>query len=218
MYFYNPDNEYLESAVGGLWDTVGNLQYNYLLKEGLKPNNNLLDVCCGSFRVGRFLIEYLEKNRYYGFDYNKHLIKEGVNKVLNSIENLEDKIDLSTQIRQLTIDENFIEYDSIYRKMDYIWIHAVADHIEPDIFLRHLCDMSKIMHNESKMFVTIFLDENDVEMIDRKWGTTHKNKEYWHHTIDMINKKIESVLEIKEVDKNYDHPLGLVMLKIQLKD
>lgn len=206
------------NAVGGLWDTVGPLQYNYLLKEELKPEHKLLDVCCGSFRVGRFLINYLEKNNYFGFDANSQLIDAGIKNVLSQLDNLNEKIDFSTQIKTLRIDDNLIDYANIYDKMDYIWIHAVADHIQPEIFLKHLCEMSKIMHNSTKMYVTIFLDEDDVEVISRGWGTTFKNKEYWHHTINSIEKNIGNVLELKEVDKNYNHPLGLVMLKLQLKN
>ena len=205
------------NAVGGLWDTVGPLQYNYLLKENLKPEHKLLDVCCGSFRVGRFLINYLEKNNYFGFDANSELINAGIKNVLNQLENLDDKINIPNQIRTLKIDENSIDYENIYEKMDFIWIHAVADHIEPKIFFDHLCKMSKIMHKSTKMYVTIFLDENDVEVMSRGWGTTYKNKEYWHHTVEFVEKNIVNFLEIKEVDKDYDHPLGLVMLKLQLK-
>jgi hypothetical protein len=32
------------TAVGGLWDELGRLQFDYLVREGLQRNNSLLDV------------------------------------------------------------------------------------------------------------------------------------------------------------------------------
>jgi len=40
--------------VGGLWQEVGLLQYDFLLSKGLEPGNSLLDLGCGALRGGRF--------------------------------------------------------------------------------------------------------------------------------------------------------------------
>lgn len=52
------------SYVGGCWDEIGKLQFDFMLKEGLKPEHYFLDVACGSLRAGLHFIPYLEVGHY----------------------------------------------------------------------------------------------------------------------------------------------------------
>lgn len=70
--------------VGGLRDEMGKLQFDYLIKNGLKPEHKFLDIACGSFRAGRFLIEYLNTNNYYGIDADFEVIEDGKRYEINS--------------------------------------------------------------------------------------------------------------------------------------
>jgi hypothetical protein len=54
------NSEWYKSVVGGLWDEIGRLQFNFLVAQGLKPEHYLLDVGCGTFRGGVHFIRYLE--------------------------------------------------------------------------------------------------------------------------------------------------------------
>lgn len=65
------------AIIGGLWDEMGILQYDYLVREGLKPTDHLLDIGCGSLRAGVRLVPYLRPGHYYGIDYLASLIAEG---------------------------------------------------------------------------------------------------------------------------------------------
>lgn len=48
----------------------------HLLKDlGLKPEHKLLDFACGSLRVGRWLIPYLDPDCYFGIDKNLWLVE-----------------------------------------------------------------------------------------------------------------------------------------------
>ncbi|MGD0673589.1 MAG: hypothetical protein ABSB13_16080 [Candidatus Binatus sp.] len=38
--------------VGGKWDALGQLQFEFMLKMGLKPGHVLLDTGCGALRGG----------------------------------------------------------------------------------------------------------------------------------------------------------------------
>ena len=46
--------------IGGLWDEIGQLQFDYLRENGLTPQSRLLDIGCGSLRLGAKAVAYLE--------------------------------------------------------------------------------------------------------------------------------------------------------------
>jgi cyclopropane fatty-acyl-phospholipid synthase-like methyltransferase len=62
-------------AIGGNWDKIGKLQFDFLLKMGLKPDNYLLDLGCGSLRGGVLFIPYLEDKHYYGVEKETRLLE-----------------------------------------------------------------------------------------------------------------------------------------------
>jgi SAM-dependent methyltransferase len=63
---------------GNFWDEIADLQFNFLISEGLKPEHILLDVACGSLRAGRLFIKYLAPGNYLGLDKEIDLIIRGV--------------------------------------------------------------------------------------------------------------------------------------------
>jgi SAM-dependent methyltransferase len=63
--------------VGGLWDTMGKFQLDYLVKQGLEPQHRFLDAGCGALRAGTVFVDYLSPGNYYGVDINESLIEAG---------------------------------------------------------------------------------------------------------------------------------------------
>jgi hypothetical protein len=63
---------------GTYWDTIGDLQFRFLLDRGLVPSDTLVDVGCGSLRGGVRFIRYLDPGHYLGIDKHIDLIIYGV--------------------------------------------------------------------------------------------------------------------------------------------
>ncbi len=55
-------------AIGGMWEIIGEVQFEFLVSQGLKPQHRLLDIGCGTLRGGRHFIAYLEAEKYTGID------------------------------------------------------------------------------------------------------------------------------------------------------
>ena len=72
---FNPN--WHRRAVGGMWEEIGKLQFNFLVEQGLKPGHFLLDVGCGRLRGGIHFIRYLEPEHYFGIDISKVLLAAG---------------------------------------------------------------------------------------------------------------------------------------------
>lgn len=65
------------NLVGGLWEELGTLQFNFLKDHGLQPHHRLVDLGCGALRGGLHFIRYLDAGHYYGIDINASLIEAG---------------------------------------------------------------------------------------------------------------------------------------------
>jgi hypothetical protein len=63
--------------VGGYWDQLGLLQFEFLKKQGLQPNHVFLDIACGSLRGGRFFIPYLDPGNYLAVEKEATLVEAG---------------------------------------------------------------------------------------------------------------------------------------------
>jgi len=86
-------------VVGGMWDEIGQLQFDYIKAKGHKPSDSLIDIGCGSFRGGTHFIPFLNKGKYFGFDINYKLIEAG----------LEHEVSQKDRDEKIILD-NFISY------------------------------------------------------------------------------------------------------------
>lgn len=60
------------------YDLISAMVFNLLTSIGLRQHHRVLDVGCGSLRVGRLLIPYLNPNSYFGVEPNKWLVDAGI--------------------------------------------------------------------------------------------------------------------------------------------
>ncbi|MEU8309253.1 class I SAM-dependent methyltransferase [Actinomadura sp. NPDC048955] len=67
-----------EAAVGSptreRWLALGQMQFDYLLRHGLKPDDRLLEIGCGNLRAGWRFIDYLDAGNYYGIDISPDIL------------------------------------------------------------------------------------------------------------------------------------------------
>jgi cyclopropane fatty-acyl-phospholipid synthase-like methyltransferase len=69
----------LQERIGppGKWAKIRDVQLDQLSQLGLKPDMKLVDLGCGTLRVGLQLIAYLDQGNYVGIDIDPGTIKAG---------------------------------------------------------------------------------------------------------------------------------------------
>lgn len=87
------------TRVGGQWDELGELQLEFMIAQGLRPEHRLLDVGCGALRAGIRFVDYLQPAGYYGIDINQTLLDAGFERELP--EHLRSKLPGHTCTRRI---------------------------------------------------------------------------------------------------------------------
>lgn len=63
--------------VGGRWNETGEAQMALLTGLGLQPHHHLLDIGCGSLRLGCKAVPFLDPGHYWGTDMSAALMRRG---------------------------------------------------------------------------------------------------------------------------------------------
>jgi len=64
------------------YDLIAAMTFNLLTTLGLRQHHSLLDVGCGSLRIGSLLIPYLNRGKYFGIEPAEWLVAEGIKQEL----------------------------------------------------------------------------------------------------------------------------------------
>jgi cyclopropane fatty-acyl-phospholipid synthase-like methyltransferase len=77
---FKPGDPHYRAYVGPPedYDVIAAMTFNLLTTLGLRQHHSLLDIGCGSLRIGRLLIPYLNRGKYFGVEPNKWLVEEGI--------------------------------------------------------------------------------------------------------------------------------------------
>src|SRR5438477_11789858 len=75
-----PGDAHYRACVGPSedYDLIAAMAFNLLTTLGLRQHHSLLDVGCGSLRIGRLLIPYLNRGKYFGIEPAEWLVAEGI--------------------------------------------------------------------------------------------------------------------------------------------
>jgi SAM-dependent methyltransferase len=211
-----------QMAVGGHWDDVGQIQCDFLVRQGLRPNHLLLDVGCGSCRGGRFFIEYLQRGHYCGIDRNTELLRAAKTEVLKPAGLLRK----DPQLVQVDLQDEPTELSrKVSGNFDYVWAHALFDHIPPEVIRQCLREVPDVMTLGGRLYATIFLNPHGPDflepLIHPRYGRledaviTYPDREYWHHTLDFFRDIAANISALSLVGCHFDypHPLGLRVLE-----
>ena len=139
-----------KSAVGGMWEEMGQLQFDFLVKHGLKPHHTMLDIGCGTLRGGRHFIRYLNPQNYSGMDISPKAIAFA--KQLVTGEGLTDK-----HPQLLLSEDKNLKFEMFSNQtFDFLFAQSVFTHLPTDAIEECFQHIGTIMHDKSVFFFTFF--------------------------------------------------------------
>lgn len=141
--------------IGGLWEEIGKLQFDFLVNNGLKSSDVLMDIACGSLRAGVHLIPYLKSGHYLGIDKEQSLINLGLK---NEIK--EDILDQKKP--KFVISDNF-EFNKFDRIPNFAIAQSLFTHLPPPMINKCFVKLKKHFAKDGVFYATYFITENVVE-------------------------------------------------------
>jgi SAM-dependent methyltransferase len=220
-----PENEYgeqLTSAqirsgkhrdfIGGMWDEIGSLQFEFLKKQGLAPSHRLVDIGCGCLRGGVHFVPYLEKGRYFGIDINASLIEAGKEELLLNPANAGRQPDLRLTDR-FDLAQFGVQFD--YALALSVFTHLYTNHIG-----RCLVEVKKTLAPQGKFFATFFAAPTPLHLEDiaHQPGqvVTHFDRDPFHYSLAEMEALARFAgLSVKFLD-GWGHPRDQRMLCFSL--
>jgi len=191
-----------QRAIGGSWEEMGKLQFDFLVKKGLKPHHTMLDIGCGTLRGGRHFIKYLDAGKYAGFDISAKAIEYG--KQLAQKEGLADKAP------QLFVSEKKnLKFEELKGKtFDFILAQSVLTHLPPEPIEECFENIGKVMDKNSVFYFTHF-----------------GGSRYQHFSIEDFRYPFshfqsladECGFSVKDCSSEYPHLIGQKMVEVKKK-
>lgn len=186
-----------KQAVGGLWEEIGKLQFDFLVSQGLKPSHTILDLGCGSLRGGLWFIRYLQVGNYWGLDISQNILEAG--RRFLAEQGLENKTPHLTLNRDLKFEE------LTGCKFDYILAQSVFTHMPEEDIEECLRNLHKILKPSGVFFATF----NEGHK-----STADKARTTFHYPVSLFEGLGSRYGYHVRVNDSYLHPRGQKMLAI----
>lgn len=167
------------SFVGGMWDEIGALQFEFLKTQGLSPTHLLVDVGCGALRGGIYFVRYLEPGNYHGIDINESLIEAAKTELA--------KENLTTKEPHLLVDQNF-QLSRFGVSFDYAIAVSIFTHLFLNHIVRCLVEVRKALKPDGKFFATFFESPASAHLADLEHDpgkiVTHFDRDPFHYSFE----------------------------------
>ncbi|MDQ8707904.1 class I SAM-dependent methyltransferase [Streptomyces sp. LHD-70] len=164
-----------EAAVGGRpsharWLALGQMQYDYLVRHGLKPQDRMLEIGCGNLRAGWRFIEYLEPGHYFGIDISPDILIEGKKTLVRY--GLQQKVPHLTPVADLTLDFLPDAYFTV------VHAHSVFSHSPLEVIDQCLAHVGRVLASDGFFDFTF----------DRTEGAEHQvlGEDFYYRTGTLI--------------------------------
>jgi SAM-dependent methyltransferase len=136
------------------YDLVAAMSFGLLTVLGMRQQHRVLDIGCGSLRVGRLLIPYLNRAGYTGLEPNAWLVADGIQREVG-----QDQVDIK-QPRFVHADNAGALADEGAR-FDFVLAQSILSHCGPDLLDRWIGESAHVLADDGALVATFIEDDVD---------------------------------------------------------
>lgn len=124
------------------YDLAGSQQFRILCELGLRSYDRVLDIGCGSLRLGRLLIPWLDPYGYHGVEPNVNMLNAAI---MNEVSR-----ELFGEVKGAhTIHRDDFNFNHFGHLFDYIMAQSIFSHATEEEVRECLCRAAEVMHGSS---------------------------------------------------------------------
>jgi cyclopropane fatty-acyl-phospholipid synthase-like methyltransferase len=136
------------------YDLIAAMTFNLLTTLGLRQHHSLLDIGCGSLRIGRLLIPYLNRGRYFAVEPNEWLVEEGIRRELG-----ETLVQIKRPIFFFSDSPDTIVQARV--AFDFAVAQSIFSHCGLDLIKGWLSAISRSLAQNGALVATFLISEED---------------------------------------------------------
>jgi SAM-dependent methyltransferase len=136
-------------AIGGAWEEIGQLQFDFLVGEGLTPEHYLLDVGCGSLRGGVHFVKYLEPGHYFGIDQSADLLAAGESEL--------QRAGVTGKNPALVARSDFAA-EHFGQRFDFALAQSLFTHLPFNSIVRCVAEVDRVLRPGGRFFASFFVN------------------------------------------------------------
>lgn len=198
-------------AVGGRWEEMGRLQFDFLLEQGLRSEDFLLDVGCGGLRGGIHFIRYLDPGHYFGIDVNKALLRAGRGEL--------KRHDLIHK-KPILVQMGDFNFASLNQHFDFALAQSVFTHLPLNGIMRCIRNIERVLVRGGRFYVTFFENQEGPanlqpivrQKVDGSTLLTYFDQDPYHYTFATFEWICERTSLKVEYIGDWNHPAGQKMM------
>jgi cyclopropane fatty-acyl-phospholipid synthase-like methyltransferase len=133
---------------------IAAMTFNLLTTLGLRQHHSLLDVGCGSLRIGRLLIPYLNRGKYFGIEPNTWLVEQGIKRELG-----ETLVQIKRPTFFFTESPDAVTGAEI--SFDFVVAQSIFSHCGLDLIRAWLSAISRSLAQDGALVATFLPAEED---------------------------------------------------------
>jgi SAM-dependent methyltransferase len=198
--------------IGGMWDEIGKLQLDFLRVQGVNPDNTLLDIGCGSLRLGIRAVEFLKPAKYWGTDLAPELLAAGYEREIIP-SGLSDKLPRS----HLIADGDFT-FPGVPPRIDFAIAQSVFTHLPLNHIRLCLANLGRHIASPCTFFFTVFTPPNGLSPTEShsqpKGGVvTHPHRDPYHYSVADLHHAAAGTSWSIEFIGDWNHPRNQMMVR-----
>ena len=132
----------------------------YLKGDGLEPSHKVVDYGCGSLRLGRHFIQFLEPEHYWGVDVSEEFFRMG-------LEGIDPDLVAERKPRLGAISpEQLAEIRA--DGPDYVFAMGVLFHVPPEELTLFFNEICSVAHEGTRIYIACMFAKTEVQV---SWST-----------------------------------------------
>jgi len=180
--------------IGKDWDLLGAYQLCFLIQMGLREHHTLLDIGCGSFRGGRFLMMYLQRGHYCGIEPKEWLVDAGI-----KFEVSQGLIDLKEPRIYLNGESDLSWFGG---KFDYVLAHSILFHAPLNWIEKCFREVKKVLKPEGVFLANVKFSSRDADGVEWNYPT---GRCYRRETLERVIEEAGLKMELLETPHIHSH-------------